>query len=230
MPPATSKPTVSLLERLACAPHWQTAVRRAWSLARTDTRAGDWVARFESQAAELVAGALDAGASVGGSDGRLMIGAAGVAIPPELTAILKDALSAEGPVLRAAVFMLVGAAVRAPLLPAGAEAPWDTFEKLRMIAKALPARRRDRWCEALPKTTSRVSDPSSLAGRRLIARGFNASETPAPRGALSLNPLPRPAATVPSGAAIDLLLSALTFRACAELADRASRQAPSRAA
>ncbi|MBL4687879.1 MAG: hypothetical protein JKY37_25035 [Nannocystaceae bacterium] len=229
MPPAAPQPPVSLLERLASAPHWQTAVRRAWSLARTDTRASDWVARFEAQAAELVAGALDAGTAVGGSGGRLMIGSAGVAIPPELTAILKDALSAEGPVLRAAVFMLVGAAVRAPLLPAGSEAPWDTFEKLRMIAKALPPRRRDRWCEALPKTTNPVADPSSLAGRRLIARGFTATDTSAPRGTLALNPLPRPA-TIPSGAAIDLLLSALTFRACAELADSASVQAPSRAA
>lgn len=208
-----SAPSPDLLEILGAAPHWQTAVLRAQSLARTDTRAAQWVQRFVGRAEALVAGAAQRSPTRSMcTEGRFAVGSAGVAMPPELTSILRAALASEGPVLRAAVFLLVGAAVRAPLVPEGVEVPWDTYEKLRMISKALPADRRDRWCDALPRTVDAASSsrPSALAGRRLIAQGFSGDDiTPAADPGL------------PPSASIDLLLSALTFRICTELADRA---------
>ncbi len=226
--PTTPSPAPDLIERLASAPHWQTALQRARSLSRTDPRARDWVEAFERRATQLTGTVLEGGTTTRDGDGRFVIGSAGVAVPPELTAILRDALGNEGPVLRAAVFMLVGSAVRAPVLPAGASTPWDTFEKLRMIAKALPESRRDRWCDALPRSTTTLAGPAAMAGRRLLARGFNAS-TDASASSTALSPLPHPAA-LPTGAAVDLLLSALTFRACAELAEEAAGRATTRAA
>lgn len=205
-------PADDLLECLGVAPPWQTAVGRAISLSRTDARAQAWMENFVARASRLARGAVPAGA-VGATSQRFAESSA-PAMPPELTAILREALGYEGPVLRAAVFMLVGAAVRAPLLPVGETAPWDCSAKLRIIGKALPAGRQQRWAEALPH----VQGPpmaGALAGRRLIGQGFSEG---------GASPL-RLQHALPPAVAVDLLLSALTFRACAQLADEALGEA-----
>ena len=200
-----------LVELLGIAPHWQTAVLRAQSLAETDARAAAWVDAFILRARALLDVALGQSEPAERTDGRFAIARDGVAIPPALTDILRAALHDEGPVMRAAVFMLVGAAVRSPMMPEGTEAPWDTYEKLRMIADALPEGRRDDWCAALPRPPANaVAAPVTLAGRRMMAEAF--------AGRCSIDPIHAP----PPGAAIDLLLSALIFQICAELADRAA--------
>lgn len=200
----------SLVDLLGIAPHWQTAVRRAQSLAETDARASAWVAAFVLRARALLDVAFGPTDPVEAADGRFTIVSDGVAIPPPLTGILREALHDEGPVMRAAVFMLVGAAVRPPVVPEGTATAWDSYEKLRIIADPLPASRRDQWCAALPRPPAdAVAAPTTLAGRRLIADAFNGRSRDATVD------------TPPPSEAIDLLLSALTFQICAELADRA---------
>ena len=204
MPKSEREP---LIETLGATPHWQNAVVRARALARTDPRAAAWVEAFVEGARPIVLSAFPDTAKAP-QPGRFEIGRAGVAMPPELTDILRQALGNEGPTLRAVVFLLVGAAVRAPLMPAGTARPWDTYEKLRMIGRALPESRRLRWREALPAATHPLAGPAVLAGRRLVAQAFNGLGRPAPAPP-----------SLEASAAIDLLLSALIFRACAELAD-----------
>lgn len=200
----------SLVELLGIAPHWQVAVRRAQSLAETDARAAAWVDAFALRAQVLLDVAYGDADPLEQAEGRFMIASDGVAIPPPLTSILREALQGEGPVMRAAVFMLVGAAVRPPAVPEGTPTLWDSYEKLRMITDTLPESRRDQWSAALPRPPADVvAAPMTLAGRRMLAEAFKgrngAARTYAP----------------PPSAAVDLLLSALTFQICAELADHA---------
>lgn len=200
----------SFVELLGIAPHWQTAVRRAQSLAETDPRATAWVDAFALRAQVLLEVAYGDSDPLEHAQGRFMITSDGVAIPPPLTSILREALQDEGAVMRAAVFMLVGAAVRPPAVPEGTPKLWDSYEKLRMITDTLPESRRDQWSAALRRPPADVvAAPMTLAGRRMLAETFKGRH-----GAAH-------AYAPPPSAAVDLLLSALAFQICAELADQA---------
>lgn len=201
-------PATDLIKRLAAVPHWQTALRRAWSIAGTDARAQRWMGHFIDTAAKATDLVLPRADPTGHGHHRFAIDATAISIPPELTILLRDALAKEGPVLRASVFMLVGAAVRAPLIAAHGDPPWNTFEKLHMVGRALPLSRRGRWGSALAMGAVGPEQPRTAAARRLLAHVIGGTPPP----------LPHPGTAVPMGAALDLVFSALTFRACATLA------------